>query len=93
VSATTTLSLAELPGVVQTLQETVQRLQRLVLNVPRLHKKDIQSRYGWSRATLDRKIAGGHFPRPVRFGGQPVWRLEDLEAAEIAGLLPQPASA
>lgn len=88
----TTLSLAELPEVVQALQATVERLQRLVLNVPRLHKKDVQARYGWSRATLDRKIAGGHFPRPVRFGGQPVWRLEDLEAAELAGQIAPPAS-
>ncbi len=91
-TATALMSPEELSRGIRTLQETVQRLQRLILNVPRLHKKDVQARYGWSRATLDRKIASGHFPRPVRLGGQPLWRLEDLEAAEIAGQLPRPAS-
>jgi len=92
-SQATTLSLEELAEGYLTLKETVQRLQRLVLNVPRLHKKDIQNRYGWDRTTLDRKIARGHFPAPIRFGGHPVWRLEDLEAAESAGQLPRPVSA
>jgi predicted DNA-binding transcriptional regulator AlpA len=91
-NATMTMSLEDLTRGHRTLLEAVQRLQRLVLNVPRLHKKDVQARYGWSRATLDRKIASGHFPKPVRFGGQPLWRLDDLETAETGGQLPRPAS-
>ena len=84
------MTIEELSGAYQTLLETVQRLQRAVLGVPRLHRKDIMARYGWTKSTLDRHR---HLlPKPIRFGGQPLWRLEDLEAAETAGQLPCPVS-
>lgn len=69
----------------------LQRLQELVLKVPRLHRKDLMVRYGLSEATLHRWLRGHKLPRPIRFTG-PLWRLEDLEAAEKAGQLPCPVS-
>ena len=73
------------------LVEAVQRLQALVLNTPRLHRKDLMARYGLSEATLHRWLRRHRIPRPIRFSG-PLWRLEDLEAAEEAGQLPCPVS-
>jgi predicted DNA-binding transcriptional regulator AlpA len=49
------------------------------------------ARYGFSEATLHRKLRRGELPRPIRFSG-PLWRLEDLEEAEKAGQLPCPVS-
>jgi len=75
-----------------TLQEfaaELQALRRAVFNQPRLHPKDVQRRYGWSKATLYRKMR--QLPRPIRFSG-PMWRLEDLEQAELSGQLPCPVS-
>jgi predicted DNA-binding transcriptional regulator AlpA len=72
------------------LQERCQRLQELVLNTPRLHRKDICRRYGWSDSTFFRKQRVGKIPPPVELGH--IWRLEDIEAAEKAGQLPCPVS-
>ncbi|MGO8839483.1 MAG: helix-turn-helix transcriptional regulator [Limisphaerales bacterium] len=79
------------PMTFQDLVEAVQRLQELVLSRPRLHRKDLMTRYGISEATLHRLLRRHKLPRPVRFSG-PLWRLEDLEAAEKAGQLPCPVS-
>jgi predicted DNA-binding transcriptional regulator AlpA len=73
------------------LVQAVQRLQALVLNTPRLHRKDLMVRYGLSEATLHRWLRQQKIPRPIRFSG-PLWRLEDLEEAEQAGQLPCPVS-
>jgi len=67
-------------------------LQDLVLGI-RLDRKQVQSRYNWSESTLDRRIRDGSFPRPIQFGGRPMWRLSDLAEAEVAGQLPCPVSA
>jgi predicted DNA-binding transcriptional regulator AlpA len=67
----------------------LQALRRAVFNTPRLHPKDVQRRYGWSKATFYRKLR--ELPRPIRFTG-PMWRLEDLEAAELNGQIPRPVS-
>lgn len=72
------------------LQERCQRLQELVLNTPRLHRKDICRRYGWSDSTFFRKKDAGKIPPPVELGH--LWRLEDLEEAEKVGQLPCPVS-
>lgn len=61
------------------------------MEAPRLHRKDLMLRYGISEATLHRWIRRGLLPAPVRFTG-PLWRLVDLEAAELSGRLPRPAS-
>ena len=90
--AATTMTLDELARGFQTLQEAMQRIQRLVLNVPRLHRKDLMRRYGISEDTLDRWIKRGLIPAPIRLGGQALWRLEDVEAAESGGRLPRPVS-
>jgi len=49
-------------------------------------------RYGCSESTLHRYIRKNLLPAPVRFTG-PLWRREDLEAAEASGQLPRPNSA
>jgi hypothetical protein len=67
-------------------------LQDQVLGV-RLDRKQLQSRYGWSESTVDRRIQDGTIPKPIRFGGRPCWRLLDLAQAELAGQLPCPVSA
>ena len=62
----------------------VAELRRLVLNVPRLHRKDLQRRYGVSAATITRWLRGQRLPRPRRIVG-PLWSLADLEAWELRG--------
>lgn len=57
-----------------------------------MHLKDVLLRYGISKSTLYRNLRRKRFPRPVRFSG-PLWRLQDLEEAELAGQLPRPISA
>ncbi|HEV2319198.1 MAG TPA: hypothetical protein VGV18_05575 [Verrucomicrobiae bacterium] len=79
----------------KTFQEAVDLLMWLkdqLLGV-RLDRKQLQQRYGWSESTVDRRIADGTIPKPLRFGGRPMWRLGDLAEAELAGQLPRPASA
>ncbi|MGH8022230.1 MAG: helix-turn-helix transcriptional regulator [Limisphaerales bacterium] len=66
-------------------------LQDQLLGI-RLDRKQLQQRYGWSESTVDRRIADGTIPKPLRFGGRPMWRLGDLAHAEIAGQLPCPVS-
>ena len=78
-----------------TLRETIDVLLQLkdqLLGI-RLDRKALQARYGWSEATVDRRIADGSIPRPIHFGGRPMWRLGDLADAEIGGRLPKPVSA
>jgi hypothetical protein len=70
-----------------TLPELIQfvlRLKRLLLSQPRLHLKDVCLRYGFTKSTLYRRLRAGTFPQPIQFRG-PLWRLEDLERAELAG--------
>jgi len=84
------------PKAPQTMQEfaaELQALRRAVFNTPRLHRKDLQVRYGISESTLYRLIRRGKLPRPIRLSGLRLWRLEDLEQAEIAGQIPGPVSA
>jgi predicted DNA-binding transcriptional regulator AlpA len=69
--------------------KTVADLKEAVLNQPRLHRKDLMLRYGWSESTLHRNLRRGLLPKPVRFSG-PLWRPQDLEQAELAGQLPKP---
>ena len=80
----------------QTMQEFAQELaalRRAVFNTPRLHRKDLAARYGKSERTLYRWIRRGWIPKPaIRFSG-PLWREEDLQAAELSGRIPRPASA
>jgi len=75
-----------------TLAVEVATLKELVLNAPRLHRKDLLVRYGIAESTLHRWLRRGWLPEPIRIAG-PVWRLADLEAAERAGQLPRPVSA
>ncbi|MGH7979967.1 MAG: helix-turn-helix transcriptional regulator [Limisphaerales bacterium] len=78
----------------KTLQEAVEMLMWLkdqLLGV-RLDRKQLQQRYGWSESTVDRRIADGTIPKPLRFGGRPMWRLGDLADAELTGQLPCPVS-
>lgn len=79
------------PPTLEALAEAVQRLQEAFLNTPRLHRKDIEARYGIAKSTFYRLLSKGKLPRPIRLAG-PVWRLEDIEAAEKAGQLPCPAN-
>jgi len=82
------------PKAPQTMQEfanELQALRRAVFNQPRLHAKDIQRRYGISKATFYRMMRREMLPRAIRFTG-PMWRLEDLEEAEKTGQLPCPVS-
>ena len=69
----------------------LERLERLLANTPRLHVKDVLARYGWSSSTLYRRLKARRFPRPVHQVGS-LWRLEDLERAELAGQLPRTQS-
>lgn len=80
-----------MPTMEQILRE-LQSLRRIIINQPRLHRKDVMVRYGWSESTLHRRIRDGRLPPPVMFS-RPLWRLGDLEDAEIAGQLPRPVSA
>ena len=71
------------------LAAAVAELRELIANRPRLHRKDVMRRYGFSESTLHRRLRKCWFPAPRRFGG-PLWRLADLEAAERSGTLPRP---
>jgi hypothetical protein len=78
----------------KTLREAVDLLMWLkdqLLGV-RLDHKQLQQRYGWSDSTVDRRIADGTIPKPIKFGGRPMWRLGDLAEAEYLGRLPCPVS-
>ena len=78
----------------KTFQELVDRVLWLhdqLLGV-RLDRKQLQQRYGWSEATLNRRIADGTIPKPIKFGGRPMWTLLALSEAELAGQLPAPMS-
>lgn len=78
----------------KTLQEAIDLIMWLkdqLLGV-RLDYKQLQQRYGWSESTVKRRIADGTIPKPLRFGGRPMWRLGDLADAELAGQLPAPVS-
>lgn len=59
----------------------------------RLDRKAVQARYGWSERTMDRRVADGTLPKPIQFGGRPMWRLGDLAEREAAAILPPPVSA
>lgn len=78
----------------KTLKEAVDMLMWLkdqLLGI-RLDRKQLQQRYGWSEPTVDRRIRDGTIPKPLPFGGRPMWRLGDLADAELAGRLPRPVS-
>ncbi|MDE3067779.1 MAG: AlpA family phage regulatory protein [Verrucomicrobiota bacterium] len=77
------------PETLRELIAFVMRLERVLLAQPRLHVKDVCLRYGFTKSSLYRHLRTGRFPRPVRFVG-PLWRLEDLERAEIAGRIRRP---
>ena len=76
---------------VQTLEARIDRLEQLVNNVARLHRKELMVRYGISEATFHRWVRAGRLPAPIRLGG-PLWRLIDLEAYELCGRVPRPVS-
>ncbi|HCB1239863.1 MULTISPECIES: helix-turn-helix transcriptional regulator [Klebsiella] len=49
-------------------------------NVQLISKIDVLKLYPVSRATLDRQVKAGIFPKPLRIGARRVaWRLEDVE--------------
>ena len=74
----------------QELVEMKERLKHLV-NVPHLHLKDLERRYGVARATIYRWQKSKLLPRARRITG-PLWTLADLELAEASGALPRPVS-
>ena len=78
----------------KTFQELVDRVMWLhdQLTGIRLDRKQVQSRYGWSESTLERRIADGTMPKPIRLGGRPLWTLLALSEAEHGGDLPRPVS-
>lgn len=78
----------------QTLKESIDLLMWLKdqLFAVRLDRRAVQQRYNWSESTVDRRIADGTIPKPIPFGGRPMWRLGDLVDAEYAGQLPCPVS-
>jgi len=71
---------------VQNLEERLVKLERLVLNEPRLHRKEVMQRYSIGKSTLHRWLRAGRLPAPVRLCG-PLWRIQDLEQAEQTGRL------
>ena len=81
-------SVAALVRRIEALAAELAELQAMLSNTPRLHVKDVLSRYGWSPSTLYRRLRAGRFPAPVRLAGS-VWRLDDLERAERAGQVPR----
>jgi predicted DNA-binding transcriptional regulator AlpA len=44
---------------------------------------DMRARYGISDATVDRWVAKGRLPQPVRFGRTRRWRVADIERTEM----------
>lgn len=75
----------------QSLAARLDRVEDLLSNVARLHRKEIMQRYGISEPTFHRWRRAGRLPAPIGLG--PLWRLMDLEAWERAGQLPRPKSA
>lgn len=67
----------------------LERLEGLVSNTGFVHRKDLLQRYQTTYSSLHRWLRAGKLPAPVRFSG-PLWRLADLEAAELNGQLPSP---
>jgi hypothetical protein len=71
------------------LQSEIDQLKRLIAGAF-LCAKDVQSRYGWSRATFYRKKRQGELPPPAQYPGQ-LWQLSALISLERTGQLPGPA--
>jgi hypothetical protein len=63
------------------LRAEIAKLRRLLLDEPRLHRKDVAYRYGISLCTLHRWLKDGRLPRPIHPPG-PMWRRCDLERHE-----------
>ena len=84
------------PCLTVTLQSITLRLERLencLGNVARLHRKELMQRYGISECTFHRWVRAGRLPPPATRICGPLWRITDIEAAELAGQLPCPKSA
>lgn len=77
----------------QSLAARLARVEDLVNNVARLHRKEICQRYGWSDRNFYRKQRAGVLPAPICHDVGRLWRLSDLEAMEQSGRLPRPKSA
>jgi hypothetical protein len=60
----------------------VERLERQLLALPRLHVKDVCRRYCISKSTFYRWRQRRKLPPPSVILGGPLWRLEDLERFE-----------
>jgi predicted DNA-binding transcriptional regulator AlpA len=82
------ISSGSLESEVFSLKSELQTVRRSLASLF-LCAKAVQARYGFSRATLYRRLADGTIPKAPRYPGH-VWRLADLEAAETAGRLPRP---
>jgi len=69
----------------ESIAEELRRLRDVVENSPRLCRKDILRRYGWSRSTLYRKLKQG-FPKPSRG----FWKMADLDTwdADLSPIQP-----
>ena len=76
----------------QSIEARLARLEDLLNNVARLHRKEVMQRYGFSSSTFHRLKRAGRLPVPIQLGGQ-LYRLVDLEAFEQTGQLPRPLSA
>ncbi|HBE71483.1 MAG TPA: transcriptional regulator [Planctomycetaceae bacterium] len=46
---------------------------------------EVIEHYGISRSTWDRMVAAGKAPKPLKFGRNNRWRMQDLKAWEDAG--------
>ena len=44
-----------------------------------LRKSDIKSEYGIPKSTLNRWVAHGLWPTPIKIGGTTLWRRSDVE--------------
>ena len=44
-----------------------------------LRKSDIKSEYGIPKSTLNRWVAHGLWPTPIKIGGTTLWRRSDIE--------------
>lgn len=54
---------------------------QLLANKPLLTKADLTRRFGFTMRTLERHVADGKIPRPIKVRG-PRWRAEDIAAYE-----------